>query len=506
MAAAFNFLQVYNMAMKQQDEYIRNYHSPINIPPAIITSEINDLSSSSSSSIPEISAGDDSSTADAQINAPEKNDSTQQSKPLLILHVGPPKTATTTIQDACTKYDTLLQSDQYHYLGKVNWEYADKFKGDEVFRAFFYACYNPSPEIYNAEKCEEERVKFKLILQQHLDAGHNVIASDESMSVFEILNSKSGWKMFHETFDGFHIRVVIAYRRYHEWLLSMYRHLYIAAPYHLYMREYPDNGGAVVPTFAEFAQKVLSSRWEKNKANNDDEEQDLVLDGVEARPTIGLGDEHATLHTYKLFREVFGLEDVVILNHHDVNKRNILLQFMCDALPSAHKTCAALKKARNLHSYRSLSHTVAYELITQRAYELYPELADVKRRKLFLHVKEVGYAAMHTQYMKCGKGLSREERRRKCNMNGIDFPLVCDMDGDVETLLLNRTKKYEEEVKQLPGLLHRDGMSTLELEESFASAVQSKTFCSVDVDEALRGFWGNALLRRQQRKWQSQLV
>mmetsp|Transcript_24840 Transcript_24840/g.38398 ORF Transcript_24840/g.38398 Transcript_24840/m.38398 type:complete len:113 (-) Transcript_24840:139-477(-) len=103
---------------------------------------------------------------------------------------------------------------------------------------------------------------------------------------------------------------------------------------------------------------------------------------------------------------------------------------------------------------------------------------------------------MHRQYTKCGIGLSKEEKRRKCDINGIDFPLVCDMDGDVESLLLNRTKKYEEEVKQLPGLLHRDGMSTLELEESFASAVESKKFCSVDVDEALRGYWGGALLTR----------
>ena len=43
------------------------------------------------------------------------------------MHVGPMKMATTTVQDALTKYSETLELDNYFYLGKVNNEYEEYY-------------------------------------------------------------------------------------------------------------------------------------------------------------------------------------------------------------------------------------------------------------------------------------------------------------------------------------------------------------------------------------------
>lgn len=44
----------------------------------------------------------------------------KEQKPYFILHVGPPKTATTTLQTEMTKYGEQLDRDNYVYLGQVS--------------------------------------------------------------------------------------------------------------------------------------------------------------------------------------------------------------------------------------------------------------------------------------------------------------------------------------------------------------------------------------------------
>ena len=429
------------------------------------------------------------------------------------------KTASTTIQDACTRYHAVLRSDNYYYLGKINSEYSFYFNdsdvGDDVFRNFLYRCYNA--EFYDAQKCEIERASFRTILQEHLDVGHNIIASDEALSVWDIGNSDSGWNMLEETFRGFDVKIVLAYRRYHEWLLSLYRHVYYPAVYHPYMMVFPDDenngGGAVVPSFAEFARNAVMW-WKNDTANNNvtppTEEVASVIDSEESRATIGLRNEHVTIHAYKMYREHF--DDVIILNHHplthsdssigNTHKRSgVLMQLMCDVLPNATQTCALFGGNRNEEvisekvilpsSYISKSIDVAYEIIVQRAHELYPNLAHISRRDLFKKVYMEGQLDMHVNYSKCRRKFPTQ--KASCPKTDPGLPMICDMEDIVKSMFLNQTRKFEEEVIQLPGFLYAEGMSLSTLEKSFAEAVHSMKFCSVDTNKLFRGRWGSVL-------------
>mmetsp|Transcript_31261 Transcript_31261/g.45661 ORF Transcript_31261/g.45661 Transcript_31261/m.45661 type:complete len:113 (+) Transcript_31261:354-692(+) len=101
--------------------------------------------------------------------------------------------ASTTIQDSLTLHHNNLELDNYFCLGKANRHYAKYFEGrQDVYRGFMFGCFIP-PNNLDSSECLKGQKRFTQVLQGHLQAGHNVILSEETISVHDIL--EKGWEL-----------------------------------------------------------------------------------------------------------------------------------------------------------------------------------------------------------------------------------------------------------------------------------------------------------------------
>lgn len=401
-------------------------------------------------------------------------------KPMLIMHVGPIKTASTSLQDALTIYHKFLESDNYYYLGKVNKEYADNFRGrEDVYRPFIYGCFwGDDGSVEFTQKCDKEQQLFTDILRDHLHAGHNVIMSDESMG--RDLSERE-WALLKQTFAGFDVKVVVAYRRYHEWLVSFYKHLFRDFKYHKYMKEFSDNGGARIPNFQDFI--VNPNQWVSPLEG---------VSSVEAWAVAKPG--HISARVRDSYQAHFS--DVAIWNHHipvDASNKptavtavskesnNVVLQFMCSVLPHADQTCAKMTKRWVMHSYKQGVNLLEKEFIAQRAHEICPRLSDMKRRDVFAGVKELFRRYKYDRYEKCAK--ESGDNMALCKLNKkIAFPVKC-LDEGVKQIFWKQTMQSEKNM--LPDFAASpDGQQSLW--QSFSDQVASDKFCSIDLDKVFQ--------------------
>lgn len=117
--------------------------------------------------------------------------------PILILHVGPHKTGTTTIQDAFRSYSAELKSDNYTFMNSNTTR-----KGVRSFygkRSTFF--FDSLRDLVNKNPT-------------------NMIVSEEDMSFMR--RGGDFFRLLKKEFPEWHIHVVVGYRRYHEWLVSLY--------------------------------------------------------------------------------------------------------------------------------------------------------------------------------------------------------------------------------------------------------------------------------------------
>ena len=246
------------------------------------------------------------------------------------MHVGPMKMATTTVQDALTKYSETLELDNYYYLGKVNSEYKDYYwDKPDVYRAFVNTCF--VGKVVDTQ-CDQLRKWVRRHVERHLNKGHNVLVSAEEMGSVAV--SDRGWERLRETFAGFRVRVVVAYRRYHEWLPSYYRHMFRAHKYHKHMFKHPEDGGARVPSFGAFLADPAAH-----------------LPAALVYPVAG--GQHISTRT----RDAYAAAgfDVSVWNLHAVSPDAGLVQdLLCHVIPGANRACAAASRpgsGRDMISY-----------------------------------------------------------------------------------------------------------------------------------------------------------
>ena len=142
----------------------------------------------------------------------------QQQNNTHISHVGPPKTASSTIQCGLAKYSRELAIlDGYYYLRKPcvqyplqNNETAVRGKFLEIeLRQTKKAADQPAVQIL------QNRLTF------HWGQGHHVIVSAENFH--HGLLHPSGWKLLtHILLQHWQVRIVVTYRRVYDWLPSLF--------------------------------------------------------------------------------------------------------------------------------------------------------------------------------------------------------------------------------------------------------------------------------------------
>lgn len=129
------------------------------------------------------------------------------SSPQAIIHVGPPKTASTWVESILSiEAKSILENENYYDVPADtdgNFIKKDKFLG-----------FCLDPEFYT-DSCELLLKKIQLEIKDHLILGHNVYTTSEAYSsptlkVDQLINM----------FDGFDIKILAIYRDRFSWLIS----------------------------------------------------------------------------------------------------------------------------------------------------------------------------------------------------------------------------------------------------------------------------------------------
>ena len=271
------------------------------------------------------------------------------SNPRLVLHIGPPKTGTTSIQCGLIGLNqTLASLDNYYYIGKPCGGEGNNNEMLKLHYVFYYLVEGkPLPDIMMVQ-----------LLDRHLKLGHNVIMSSENW--YELDDKNGGLEALLKilTLVGFDVTIVVAYRYYHEWLPSLYFQENYNPRFFGKKKNHP-----VTPTFEKYMDTHSSflsrvDNYQHHEIMNTTTPTGggggsgsgvltTMMEQVHHHPTVS-----SVLRYSKHFKNVviFDMHDAgQNQNHsngHDVNDNvavDLVTNFICRALPTAEKTCKLLQ-------------------------------------------------------------------------------------------------------------------------------------------------------------------
>lgn len=188
------------------------------------------------------------------------NSTTREHRPILVLHVGPHKTGTSTIQCDLTYFQHLLHEEaSFTYIGRQYRECmhprvksaAHSF-GIDTRRLI--SCLDR----HDKEPCGSKKEWAHLTKTLAALAAHrqNVIISDEAFSRMKI-NDRNLAFLHRALNQYFEVRVIIVYRHFYSWLLSQYNEHYKPLGNRKFYQKWPGEGGKPIHTFAHYYERQL---------------------------------------------------------------------------------------------------------------------------------------------------------------------------------------------------------------------------------------------------------
>jgi len=374
----------------------------------------------------------------------EKIDDEERKKPFAVIHVGPHKTGSTTIQKFLTQeYNIrrLWKQDGYRVFKDEN----NTNKNEKKNHASLAVCLNRDPKWRDLllKWCPDEnyeaQVKTDFVEFLAEAAGksiwweqHNMVISSEELDREGI---DIDWLKEHVE-PLFEVRIVLYYRRFYEWMGS-----YVNQLGKTYMDELRKGGrGTVSPL----------GRWLEE--NIDD-----------------LSKQHAS-NVYRRYARYFdGREAITILDFHDPES-SLLNSFLCKALPGAPSTCSASRKnpnARHANPRRSLD----FRLIEEGINDWSPATVRKDGRvRLETMWEELQKAHPEPPIWMEGEPAPDETIRRLCPSRAL-------LDK-----ILDMSRRFEADISEhLPESAKRYGPMEDEFEDELA-----KSYCTLDVDHVLQ--------------------
>lgn len=374
----------------------------------------------------------------------------RRAKPLIILHVGPPKTSSTTLQSILSSYRDTLKLDNYLYVGRI-YDSAGNYEGFEeepFFDLTNRACIVQDGliEVYqtfrsnttvdwtfheDTPSCWKD---FLVELERIRRLNMNVIISEELLCLQAYNRGEFHYELMKETFRDWDVRVLATYRRYYAWLPSHRDHL--------------DNHRLDKPEYASWNGEELHPIFPQLQESMQDESKLRYpyLDTV--------------VRNYsKYFR-------VGILNMHDTEKYPTLAsQFVCKFLPDAARTCErSLREGRAAASLElNKAKSVFYDMIAMEAFRQGIVSSSVGSR---VFVRD------QIQH-------EHEHVRRK---SPIHFPLHCPSHRSVRALL-DKSLQYE---RQFFPDFYRRHLGEKTHRKEFWNVVKKMRYCSVDAARTLK--------------------
>jgi len=232
---------------------------------------------------------------------PEKNETNA------VIHVGPHKMASTSIQIGIKNDRLQLIKDNYQVPSLL--DMPGKLTGHKVM-ANLAIC------LQNTQPCDKNFwLSVNTFFKVAPEFGFNILLSSE-----EFDNPKVNLKKFKSLLQPWkHVRIVVVYRRFYEWLISLYFEI------HRNSVNYPS---------------VVEWLTEKNI---------MLYKNIMYTETV--------VNRYRAF-----FDDVVILNMHE--SRNLLARFHCDYLPNAPNVCRNARR-RNQEQRANTSKDLDYKRLIQ---------------------------------------------------------------------------------------------------------------------------------------------
>lgn len=351
-------------------------------------------------------------------------------KPLLIIHVGPPKTGTTSLQSALWKYRPFLEQDNYLFLGK-----SEDYVYDPILDAFASkVCYQqvkrrgdtPLSEI----PCWSRMMDA---LDVHNKRGINLILSDEILSRYHMIPFSGHqpfrlkWNVMKGTFAEWDVRIVFGYRRYYEWILSVKNQIDKYTPRHKSLLKWEQDGGKRMQPIHEHLHEMMAQ--------------------VCPFPS--------SAQTYKGYSPHY---PVLWYNMHSTD---IVTQFLCDIVPNATAACTERRQHSNKILNNPSQPILQYDLLAHEAHDLGLFNSSLPRQ----------WVANETRYF------------HEYDLGRKPLNLTCPSQSQLEPLL-ERTIQEERQI-----FSQEEGQAS-ETEEqvrsSFWTFAAENRFCTVNAKETLK--------------------
>jgi hypothetical protein len=377
--------------------------------------------------------------------------SSVRQKPQLVIHVGPPKTATTTIQRTLSmrQWEKVLALDNYTYTGAY-YKQGDARPYKEPLpvhlKLINRTCHRAMRAVRENVLQWDQTATLRNALgdlpcvQQMIEAvepfqrkRQSLIISDETIQVsfdFESIHALLR--------DDWDVSIVVGYRRYVHWLPSAKQQAERWTPEKTRLNKWASKGGLAI-------QGIFPDHW-KSRASN------------------GL----PYMYTDSILAAVPPQLSIQIMNMHMPNS-SVRSTFLCEALPLAFHACAASRTRDRIEHNETISNpaqSLAYDRIVMAAEAAglirKPNCRPMPRR----HQVVVKAQQYHEQVM---------------NQTDLDFPVVCPSDTEYEAFL-QESLNYEKII--LPHFYNSKPGAEAHTAE-FWEAVATKKYCDVDTARVL---------------------
>lgn len=367
-------------------------------------------------------------------------------KPMIFLHVGPHKTATTSLQCTLARYRSLLHQDGILFVGKTNPTYCPELGTDLEEYSYplrFFGERDCHKTINDAIANGRELMKVQCFhrldtsLREYSTQGKHLIYSEELWTNFHIysndihkyvLNLTAVAPLLKKYFD---VHIIVGYRRYFQWISSCKAQLDKPLPNRQRWLQWPGNdtdGRAYESTWAQIRNKKIRC-------------------GA-FTPAIVEG--------YKV------LGDVHVLNMH--GEENYLTDLVCNVLP-APITCAARRQEdlslETIHNPSSVS--IFYDMLA-------------------VHAARLGYFATFNKKRWEVADQARQFWEATKRRRPTDLPLTCPIRSELNFFLLKKSLRQEKDL--LPAFFH-SSLGEPQHIEDFWKAVNKSAYCNVNVEAAL---------------------
>jgi len=384
------------------------------------------------------------------------------SKPYLVVHIGPSKTGTSTIQKDSFMFTDVLDLDSYIYAGR--------FGDRKIFAAIFgilnddtcltqTAAYlsRSTTNTTNTTKASDIPCwKSRMARVRKLDPKHLLI-SDEAYSYRK--HSKQYYDNIKIVFQDWNLLYIVSYRRYGEWILSSIKQKYATRDKCVGEKTIWEEGQRCTNKWS-FVRTFLHRKDEN-------------------------GREVFRTNYFNIDESTRGMKEAnvsfKIVNFHD--ERHISSSFYCDAIPNTPNTC------RHSHSLNSNKGTAA-------------NIRDIMSSTC----ANIVYDARMAGLLKISNQ-TRLDMNMECelfmetkNITHADMPLVCPTKEMLEELL---EKSLEFEIMILPDFGKSDRGRAEHIKSFWEMANERREFCDVDTEKLLesQSSWMGVLNKTTFKNW-----